>query len=330
MALPSTSQITVQVANPNLTVQYKPENLIADSVWPIMPLTSPYQKILKYVKSNLFRIEEGTLYRSEGGETKIFDWDIESTTAAPKQISAGESVPVEMIDVENMPGQLPTNSIIDAQQHAMARVALFKEKLVSDTIYGNLWLDGTLGGSAPSAGNGGWSLDTTANSFIKDVYAAKAAILHNTGVRPNVLVLDVDTFYAQQFNPIVSDKIKYTQRSVPTAELLASLLQLDEVLIGSSVYTGNAENKKTKNPANFNQVWNPSGNGNAYLFHKEAPGLRVLTAGLQYRLPYRGSMTYIEGYYDYRKRANVYTVTEQIDVAPVATDIGWTWTHILK
>jgi len=327
MALPSSSQITVQVANPNLTIQYKPENLIGDSVWPIMPLSSPSQKILKYVKSNMFRIEPGTLYRSEGGETKIFDWDIESTTANPKQISAGESVPVEMVDIESMPGQLPTNSIIDAQQHAMSRIFQFKEKLISDTIYTTTWQDGTNGGSVPSAGNGGWALDTSANSFIKDVFSAKAAILRATGVRPNVLVIDYDTFVAQQFNPIVSDKIKYTQTAVTTAELLARLLQLDEVLVGSSVYVGSNENKKTKNPNTMSQIWNPSGTGNAYLFHKEAPGLRVLTAGLQYRLPYRGSLTYVEGYYDYRKRAYVYTVTEQIDVAPVATDVGWTWQH---
>lgn len=330
MALPSTSQITVQVANPNLTIQYKPENLIGDSVWPIMPLSSPSQKILKYSKSNMFKIEPGTLYRSEGGETKIFDWDIETVFATPRQISAGESVPVEMIDVEQMPGQLPTNSIIDAQQHAMARLYQFKEKLIADTIYSNLWLDGTIGGSAPSAGNGGWSLQSTANSFIQDVFTAKAAILKATGVRPNVLVIDVDTFYAQQFNPIVSDKIKYTQRSIATAELLASLLQLDEVLVGASVYDGSNENKKVKSPATMTPIWNQSGNGQAYLFHKEAPGLRVLTAGLQYRLPYRGSLTYIEGYYDYRKRAYVYTATEQIDVAPVALDVGWTWTHTNK
>jgi hypothetical protein len=327
MALPSVSQITVPVANQNLTIQYKPENLIGERVFPILPLASPASKILKYSKANMFRLETGTLYRAEGGETKIFDWDLETQTVTPRQISAGESVPVEMIDIEQMPGQLPTNSIIDAVQHATARIDEFKEKLISDVIYGNTWLDGTNGGSAPSAGNGGWALDTSANSFIKDVYNAKYQILQSTGIRPNVLVMDTQTFYAQQFNPIVSDKIKYTQRSVTTAELLAELLQLDEVIIGSSVYTGAPENKHTKSPSTMTPIWSPSGHGNAFLFHREAPGLRVVTAGLQFRLPYRGSLRYVEGYYDFRKRSYVYTVTEAIDIAPVALDVGWSFSR---
>ena len=330
MALPSVAQITVPVALQNLTVQYKPDSYIGERVFPIFPLASPAQKILKYAKANMFRIDNGTLYRAEGGETKIFNWDIASQTVNPRQISAGESVPVEMIDIENMPGQLPTNSIVDAVQHAYMRIDQFKEKLISDTIYGNAWLDGNIGGTAPSV-SAGWGLTTTSNSFIADVYAQKAAILLATGVRPNVLVTDVATFYAQQFNPIVADKIKYTQRSVPTTELLANLLELDEVIVGAGVYTASLEtkNKTTESFPTMSPIWNPSGKGNAFLFHKEAPGLRCLTAGLQFRLPYRGSMRYVEGYYDYQRRSYVYTVTEQVEIAPLATDIGYAWKNTI-
>jgi hypothetical protein len=319
MALPSVSQITVPVALQNLSVQYKPENMIGERVFPIFPLASPSQKILKYSKANMFRIEDGTLYRAEGGETKIFNWDINTQTVNPRQISAGESVPVEMIDIESMPGQMPTNSIVDAVQHAYMRIDQFKEKLISDTIYANTWLDGTAGGDDIA---GAWGLDTTANTFINDIFDAKSSILSSTGVRPNVLVLDYDTFVKQQFNPNVSDKIKYTQRAVTTAELLADLLQLDEVIVGAAVYTASKETKKTTAPT-MAQIWNPSGKGNAFLFHKEAPGLRCLTAGLQFRLPYRGSQRYVEGYYDYQRRSYVYSVTEQVEIAPLALDIGW-------
>lgn len=323
-ALPSVSQITVPIANPNLTIQYRPDDFIAERVFPTLPLTSPAQKILKYSKANMFRLNSTELFRAEGGETKIFNWEIETQTVNPRQISAGESVPVEMIDVEQMPGQLPTNSIIDAVQHATMMIDEFKEKLVADTIYTNTWLDGTNAGSAPSGGNGAWALDTTANTFIKDVFDAKYAVYAATGKRPNILVMDLQTFYAQQFNPIVSDKIKYTQKAVTTAEILCELLQLDEVIVGSTPYTATLENKKSKTPV-MSQIWAPSGKGNAFLFRREQPGLRVLTAGLQFRLPYRGTLRYVEGYYDYPRRQYVYTITEQIEVAPVALDMGWAW-----
>lgn len=324
MALPSVSQITVPVANPNLTIQYRPEDFIAERVFPTLPLTSPAQKILKYLKANMFRLDKNAIFRAEGGETQIINWEVETQTVNPRQIAKGAAVPVEMIDVEQMPGQLPTNSIIDAVQHATMYVDEFKETLVSDAIYGNKWLDGTTGGTTPSAGNGGWSLDTTANSFIKDVFDAKYQIYANTGKRPNCLVIDLKTFYDQQKNPIVADKIKYTQKFVTTAEILAELLQLDEVIVGTAVYSATLENKKNKAPVMSN-IWAPSGYGNSFLFRREAPGLRVLTAGLQFRLPYRGSLRYVEGYYDYPHRQYVYTITEQIEVAPVALDMGWAW-----
>ena len=323
-ATPSVSQITIPVANPNLTIQYRPDDFIAERVFPTLALTSPAQKILKYSKANMFRLNSAELYRAEGGETKIFNWEIETQLVNPRQISAGESVPVEMIDVEQMPGQLPTNSIIDAVQHATIMIDEFKEKLVADTIYGNTWLDGTNAGSAPSGGAGAWGLDTTANTFLKDVFDAKYSVYAATGKRPNILVMDLQTFYRQQFNPIVADKIKYTQKAVTTQEILAELLQLDEVIVGSTPYTATLENKRTKTPT-MAQIWSPSGKGNAFLFRREAPGLRVLTAGLQFRLPYRGTLRYVEGYYDYPRRQYVYTITEQIEVAPVALDMGWAW-----
>jgi len=330
MALPSVSQITVPVALQNLTVQYKATEFIGERVFPIFPLASPSQKVLKYAKANMFRIEDGTLYRAEGGETKLFNWDINTQTVNPRQISAGETVPVEMIDIENMPGQLPTNSIVDAVQHAYMRIDQFKEKLISDTIYGNVWLDGAAGGTIPSA-SAGWGLTTTSNTFINDVFAQKAAILNATGVKPNTLVLDYASFIAQQFNPNLSDKIKYTQRGVITEELLAQVLQLDEVIVGAGVYTKSPETKSSTIEAApiMTPIWNPSGKGNAFLFHKEAPGLRSLTAGLQFRLPYRGSMRYVEGYYDYQRRSYVYTVTEQVDISPLALDIGYAWKNCI-
>jgi hypothetical protein len=323
MALPSVNEIVVPVANLNMTIQYKNTNLIGDRVFPILPLASPASKILKYGKANMFRDENQTLYRAEGGETKIFDWDVNSQTVTPQQISAGESVPVEMIDIEQMPGQLPTNSIIDAVQHGVARIENFKERAIANLIYTTAWLDGTAGGSVPAGGNGGWVRNDSSNSFVQDIYNAKTSIVKSTGVTPNVLVMDYQTFNAQQFaNPLIADKIKYTQRAVETSALIADLLELDEVIVGKSVYTSQAENKKNPNPS-MNFIWNPSGYGQAFLFHREAPGLRSLTAGLQVRLPYRGSMRYVEGYYDYRKRSYVYTITEQVEFVPIATDVAW-------
>ena len=324
---PSVSQIIVPVANSSLTLQYKPQGMIGDQVFPTLPITAPSQKILKYSKANMLRFEPNTLERAEGGETKIFNWEISSSTINPIQLSSGESVTVEQIDIEQMPGQIPTNSIVDAVQHCFARIDLARELAVANAVYNNTWADATTGGYALG---GTWALDGTSNTFIADIYNAKSDLVASTGYKPTTLCIDYSTFVAIQKakGTDVAERIKYSSRDVRTTDLLAELLELDEVIVGSAVYTTSQESKKKgASYPTMSQVWNPSGKGNAFLYHKEAPGLRVATAGMQFRLPYRGSLQYVEGYYDYRIRSYVYTATIQLEVAPVMTDLGYAFSE---
>jgi hypothetical protein len=332
MALPSSNQVTVPIAGQNLTIQYKNENLIGDAVAPIVPVYSPATKILKYAKANMFMLQDDDLWYEEGGEVKVFNYDIESQTVNPRFIASGEDVYDSVKDVVAMPGQMPLQPDIDAVQHAFMKQDLKKELLVSQAIYGATWSDGTSGGSVPSAGAAGWAIDGTANSFIKDIYAAKSAILGKTGKKPNTLVLDYGTFIAQQFNPVIADKIKYTQRGVITTELLASVLQLDEVLVGEAIYTSQNQSKKPGNAFTGTQIWSPSGadKGNAFLYYRGTPGLRVVSALFQFRLPVMGQMRYVRSYRIEPKALLRYEVKEKIDMAVLATDVGYAWKTCIK
>ena len=340
MPLPSVSNIAVPVAIQNLTIQYKPRNLIQEQVFPIVPVPSPQVKVLKYGKSMMFSLQDGDLSRVEGTDTKRFSYDVTTQTIAPKQISAEALVTDELLDVSNMPGQMPLQPIIDAVQLAVAKIDNYKELAVARAIYqtSTAWADGSAyssvnksagvlpNGSVGSPTAGTWGLATTSNSFINDVFAAKDSVRKNTGIIPNKLIIDYSTFVAQQINPNLSDKIKYTQKGVITADLLASVLELDEVLIGRSIYNAANDNvAATARGFTGTSIWNPSGKGNAFLFYQEAPGLRAMAAGFQFRLPYMGSMRYIRGYRDERVRSTVYQITEQVEIAPVAFDVGYAW-----
>lgn len=95
---PSVSQIQIPIALQNLTIQYKPRDLIGEQAWPIVPVPAPQVKILKYSKANLFRLQDGDLYRNEGGLTKRFNYAIQTQYANPKQISAEVPVSDELLD----------------------------------------------------------------------------------------------------------------------------------------------------------------------------------------------------------------------------------------
>ncbi len=324
MGSPSVGQIQVPTTLMTLTLQYKPKGLIGEQVAPIVPVPSPEMKILKYTKANLFRLQDQDLFRNEGAERKRFSFDIQTTSANPRQVGLEWAVTDELLDITSMPGQLPLQPQIDAVQHMCTRIDEWKEIQIANTIYGNIWVDGTTGGSAPSAGNGGWVLDTTANSIIQDVFNAKVAVWQQSNEIPNVFVIDYPTFIAQQTNPNMSDKIKYTQISITTASLMAEVFQIDELLVGRNLISKSNRNV-LGTPPTFTSVWNPSGHGNGFLFLRNPPGLRTLSALFQFRLPYMGSLRLIRAYREERVSSVIYQITEQVDIAPVATDVGYAW-----
>lgn len=322
MSNPNYTSLIIPVGLQNLSIRYKPENLIGEEIFPIVPVPSLDIKILKYTKASYFRVEKEDMYRAPGTSRKRINYEHATTTANPRQISREIAVPDEFVDLASMPAQLPFNPQIDAVERLKTEVDLFKEILLSNVIFGTTWLDGAAGGADVQ---GAWGLTTTSNTFIKDIYDAKAAFVASHGYEPNRLMIDYSTYVAQQNNPNVMDKIKYTQRAIATTDLLASLLQLDKVIVGQVPYLGaNVNSGDTVDSSiTLSKVWNPSGKGNAFLYRYAPPGLRTVAAGFQYRCPYMGSLSLLRGYRDEPISSTVYQLTENVDIAGVALDMGY-------
>ena len=87
---------------------------------------------------------------------------------------------------------------------------------------------------------GGW-VSGDSSTFITDVEAGINTVLSNTGHWPNVLVVDYTTYTKIRQDNLVLDRIKHTQKGVITADLVASLFDLDRVLVGSAVYSSAEE-----------------------------------------------------------------------------------------
>lgn len=78
-----------------------------------------------------------------------------------------------------------------------------------------------------------------------DVENARAAVQAKTGFWPNRMVITADVFSVLKNHPKLIDRIKYTQRGVikkSTADILADIFDIDEVIIASAVYNTAKEN----------------------------------------------------------------------------------------
>ena len=339
MSFPSSTSILIRGALQNVSVLYRNQSYIADAIFPLINGLNYQTKVLKYSKHPWFNLNiDG--YRAENTTAKRVDMKVDTQNMDPREIAFGGVVSDELFFASNQPGNLPIQPISDTILLVSDYIDRFREKLVADTIFGTsdkyggiAWADGATGGTAPSGGTGGWALDSTANSIITDVENAKATILGKTGLLPNVLEMDYKTFQNIKIHAVATggifDRIKYTQTAGSgqmTEGLLASLLGLDEVIVGKAIYTADKETKAgtmtTSTP-----IWDPNASGKAFLYYRPAAaGLKQVSPGYQYRVAYDGATwRRLISYREEWQHHSVYEVSEWVDIVPVSTDVGYLW-----
>jgi len=69
---------------------------------------------------------------------------------------------------------------------------------------------------------------------------AKNAVRAKIAKEPNVCIIGASSFNALKNHPVITDRIKYTQHAIVTAELLKELLQFEQLYVGKSIYQTDA------------------------------------------------------------------------------------------
>jgi hypothetical protein len=304
----------------NVSVQYRNQAYIADQVFPILDNVGPKAKIGVYKKGAWFRDEAGI--RGPGSEAPRggFPTDYVSINTVEYAFAA----PVTDEDRRNATttGAMPLRPDQDAIEFAADKIDLKKERRIASEI-----LNGTWSGVAGEDAEGLWAPDDATNTFINDMLTRIETIRSQTGFMPNTLVLDYGTYNALKKNHDLLDRIKYTQRGILTADLLAAMFDLNQVLIAKSIYS-TAKEKKDGTDFTASNIWEKNaGKGSAFLLYKpSALGLKTPTAGMQCRVNYPGigprrAVTWREA----SRHQDVYEIAEETDIVIVSSDLGFLW-----
>ncbi|PIQ08122.1 MAG: hypothetical protein COW71_13605 [Ignavibacteriales bacterium CG18_big_fil_WC_8_21_14_2_50_31_20] len=122
-----------------------------------------------------------------------------------------------------------TNVVTDA-------IALRKEKLCADIAQNPTNFAATNKVTLAAADQ----FNASTSDPIATIDSARSAVRSQIAKNPNVIVMSNDVFVALKNHPAITDKVKYTQHAVITAELLRLLLQFDALYVASSVYESDA------------------------------------------------------------------------------------------
>lgn len=223
------SPLQVRVVDPVLSQVaqgYRPAELVGNSLFPHVTTYVSGGQVLEFGKES-FRLYQAR--RAPGSNTKRVQFGYLGRSFALVQDALEGQVPREYLRdaAEGPKVELDQRAVYGAMRALSMTLEYDQAQLATNAAnYDNSH-------KVALAGNDKWS-DASAKPG-DDVEAGKEAIRQSVGIFPNTMLLSAQAFKAVKSNPSVVDRFKYTSRESITAEMLASLWDLEKVVVGKAV-----------------------------------------------------------------------------------------------
>lgn len=223
-----------------VSVKYSNQNLIAERVFPRMNVKEKTGYYYTFDKSN-FKIEES--YRAPHARANRVDYGFSKTAYGPLTERSLEAA----IDWEER-DSYPVNSDIyaDSVETVSERMALAHESEVA-TMLGDT---AQVTQNVTLSGTDQWSDFSNSDPFA-NIETGRAAIHASVMRDPNVLILGKQVWDKVKHHPDLIDRLSNSSVRVLTRELLAALLEVEEVIIGDAMYNSADEGQT----ASMSYVW---------------------------------------------------------------------------
>lgn len=230
--MPTMQNAHIDRALTNMSVAYMQDAsaFIADKVFPIVRVKRQSDVFYTYNKGDFMRDEaalRGAATESAGG-----DYGVEAAEPyyCRKHAFHKDVTPEERTNYDE-----PLDADQDATDFVSQKMLIRREmEWASKFFKAGIW--GREIAGAEAAGDNAavfWNLPTS--NPIGDVTNAGVQMASETSYKPNTLVLSPFAFNALKNHEDILDRIKYTQKGIVTADLLATLFEVDKVHVAWSV-----------------------------------------------------------------------------------------------
>jgi hypothetical protein len=240
MPQPTMSDVHVNVPLTQISIAYlqDPRGFIADDVFPNIPVQKPSDRYYVYPKDAWNRIDAKP--RAPGSESAGSGWTVDNT---PFYMCTVYAIHHDVDDQIRATADAVLNLDRDATEYVTRQLQLKKEKLWVVEFYTTGVWTGAVGTNAGADGADivGNATGTAANQVkfwdaggstpIQDIWKQTVGMAGKTGFKPNTLVFSPQVLEKLVNHADVLDRIKYTQRGLGTADILAGLFNVERVLI---------------------------------------------------------------------------------------------------
>ena len=243
-------------------------NFVATQVFPMVPVQKQSDRYFQYLREDFFRSEMRE--RAPATESAGSGYRLDNT---PTYYAPVYAVHKDIDDQIRANADIPLDMDRDATIFITQQGLIHRENVwVRNFFIPGAW-DTNLTGVPGSPGAGEFlEWGQPDSTPIEDITSAGIDIAEATGFRPNTLVFSPRVFNAIKNHPDVLDRIKYTQRGIVTAEILAGLFEVDRVLVPWATQNEAAEGI----PGDFSFIY---GKHALLVYSAPSPGIMVPTGG---------------------------------------------------
>lgn len=255
--MPELENVHTDAILTNISVMYRNAAYVGTRLMPIVPVKKESDKYYIYdSKGSRFRVPD-TL-RAPKTESKTVDWKTTSDT-----YSCDEHALNDLIDDRDRDNaDKPLNLEVDTVEFLTDILLLGLEMRIKTVVLAAL---------AAHVPETKWNVYADSDP-ISDIEAGKSAIHEVIFKDPNLLLLGRPVYDQLKHHPDILDRIKYVQKGVVTPELMASVFEVDKVIVGNAGYNTAKEGKT----ADYDYLWGK----NAILAYVEPrPGLKKYSLG---------------------------------------------------
>ena len=224
---PSKTQVHIDTALTNFAIAYASRmGYVADQI-PTIPVEKQSNKYFIYDPDEWMK--NAAALRGPATESQGGGFTVSNATYYCDPVAWH----MDVDDQTKRNADNPIDLLRDAARFVGQRLALRAEADFASAFFGaSVW-----GGSgAPSP-----TWDDVASTPIENIRAQSNGIIEKTGYKPNTLIVGAEVHKRLVDHPDILDRIKYTQKGVVSADLLASLFEVDRYLVHYASANSSAE-----------------------------------------------------------------------------------------
>jgi len=263
--MPEPKNVHVDKILTNISIKYSNEAYVGLQIVPVVPVKKKSDIYFIYdSKADRFRIPK-TL-RASKTDSRTVDWKVTEDGYVCKEYALNSLID----DDERDNADKPLNLEVDTVEFLTDIVQLSLEMRIKTM------LEAALSANAPTSG--AWSdyTEATGTDPIADIEEGKEAVHAVIFRDPNTLLLGKPVYDKLKHHPKILERIKYSQKGVITADLMAELFGVDRVIIGKAGYNTAKEGKAES----LSYLWGK----NAILAYVEPkPGLKKFSLGYTFQ-----------------------------------------------